>query len=144
PDWLPDQGRAAILDGFAQGEALAAHDAVAETFIRDASLIGGFRGGSEPTFIDAAAVRAVGVCVVGVEFDAQPRLQERARHPSGGESQQAACAGKLRFNDRFRVAFDYFERANTSDIHDEGFLSNNLVEAIKVSEPQAANFPTPL
>jgi len=89
PDGLADDGGAALGNGLAQGEALVAGDAIAQAFVGDAAFVGGLGGGGEPAFVNAAAVGAVGVGVVGVELDAQAGLEERAGHPGGREAQQA-------------------------------------------------------
>ena len=68
---LPTMRRPAILDGLAQGEALLADDAVAEALVGDAAFVGGLGGGGEPAFVNAAAVGAVSIGVVGMELEAQ-------------------------------------------------------------------------
>ena len=109
PDGFADDGRAAIFDGLGEGEALVADDGVAEALVVGAALVGGDGGGGEPAFVDAAAVQAVGVGVIGVEFDAEAGLEEGARHPGGGEAEETAGGGELGLNEALRGFFDDLE-----------------------------------
>jgi hypothetical protein len=59
--------------------------------------------------VDAAAVQAVGVGVVGMELDAQAGLEERARHPRGRKAEEAAGAGQFGLNLGLGVLLDGLE-----------------------------------
>ena len=76
-----------------------ADDAVAQALVRHAAFVGGLGGGGEPALVNAAAVGAVGVGVVGMQLDAQAGLEEGARHPGGREAQQAAGVLQRGFDD---------------------------------------------
>ena len=56
PDFIADEGGTAFADRLLQGEALPARDDIAETFIRGAIIVGGGGGGTEPAFVNAAAI----------------------------------------------------------------------------------------
>jgi hypothetical protein len=92
-----------------QSKAFLAHDAVAQALVRHAAFVGGFGGGSEPTFVNAAAVQAVGVGVVGMKLDAQTGLEKRAWHPVGRQAQQSAGARKFDRHFGGGVRLDDFE-----------------------------------
>jgi hypothetical protein len=109
PNVFAHERCAAIGDSLAQREALSAHDAVAQAFVRHAAFVGGFGGRSEPAFIDAAAIRAVGVRVVGMQLEAQPRLEKRARHPRGREAEQSARARDFGFDSFLNVLLERLE-----------------------------------
>src|SRR5690606_14989934 len=86
PEGFADDLRAGFGDGVAEGKAMFSDDNVGETFVGIAALVGGFGGGAEPAFVDAAAIEAVGVGVVGVKFDAEAGLEEGAGNPVGSEA----------------------------------------------------------
>ena len=92
PDGLADEAGAAFVDRLLQREALAADDHVAEALVGRAVVVRGGSGGGKPPLVDAAAVQAEGVQVVGVQLQALARLEEGARHPAGCEAQEAAGA----------------------------------------------------
>jgi hypothetical protein len=92
PKSLSDEFRARLRDRLAQRETLASNDAIRKSLVGRAVVVGRFGCRTKPTLVDAAAVEAEGVRVVGVQLDAQPRLQERARHPAWRESQEALRA----------------------------------------------------
>jgi hypothetical protein len=56
-----------------------------------------------------AAIRAVGVSVVGMKLDAQAGLKKGARHPIGREPQQAAGAREFDGDLGLGVGLDGFE-----------------------------------
>ena len=85
-------------------EALAAGHDVAQAFVRRAVVVGGGSGGGEPALVDAAAVQAEGVKIVGMQFEAFAGLEEGARHPAGRQAQQAAGFGEGGFDE----AADFF------------------------------------
>ncbi len=93
-------------DGLLQREAVPAHDDIAEAFVRRAVFVGRGRGGGEPAFVDAAAIQAVGVEIVGMQLEALARLEERARHPARREPEQAAGGGDLGFDKSGDVLLD--------------------------------------
>ena len=95
PEPLADQGRAALGDGLPQRAALAADHRVGKALVGRAIVVCGLGRRGEPSLVDAAAVEAEGVRVVGMQLEPQAGLQERARHPAGGEPQQAAGAGEF-------------------------------------------------
>jgi hypothetical protein len=109
PDDLADDGGAAIRDRLPQREAFFADHAVAEALVGHAALVGRLGGGGEPALVNPAAVGAVGVGVVGMELDAQARLEEGARDPVGREAQQAAGVLQSGFNAGADVLRDGFE-----------------------------------
>ena len=86
PDVGTDDGGTAGVDGVAEGEAFFADDDVGETLVFGAAFVGGDGGGAEPALVDATAAEAIGVGVVGVEFDAQAGLEKGAGNPGGGET----------------------------------------------------------
>ena len=47
------------------------------------------RGGGKPALVDASAMPAERIEIVGVQFQAAPRQHKRARHPSGLEPQNS-------------------------------------------------------
>jgi hypothetical protein len=106
--FLADQRRAAVLHRLAQREALAAHHAVAQAFVRHAAFVRRLGGGREPALVDAAAVRPVGIGVVRMQLEAQAGLEEGARHPGRRQAQQASRAGEFGFDLRLRVALMVF------------------------------------
>src|SRR6185295_2400988 len=71
----------------------------------------------EPAFVDAAAIRAVGVGVVWMQLDAQAGLEERARHPVGRQAKQTAGAGEFGFDFGSGVGLEGFERSDGIDAH---------------------------
>ena len=85
PDGGADDAGAAGVDGVTEGEAFVSDDDVGEAFVGVAAFVGGFGGGAEPAFVDAAAAESVGVGVVGVEFDAKAGLEEGAGGPRWGK-----------------------------------------------------------
>jgi hypothetical protein len=95
PESLADQGRAALGDGLPQRAALAADHRVGKALVRRAIVVCGLGRRGEPSLVDAAAVEAEGVRVVGMQLEPQAGLQERTRHPTRGEPQQALGAGEL-------------------------------------------------
>jgi hypothetical protein len=82
----------------------AGHD-VAQPFVRRAVFIGGGRGGGEPAFVDAAAVQAEGVEVIGMQFEAFAGLEKGARHPARRQPQQSAALGQGGFEPGARLCF---------------------------------------
>src|SRR5207302_9803718 len=81
---------AKMADGLAQGEGtLAAIDDVAEPLVPGGALVGGRSGRGEPTFVDAAAARAIGIKVLRSQLETAARHQERAWHPGRGQPQNA-------------------------------------------------------
>ena len=92
PNRLAHQSGPGVFDRLTQGEAFFAHDHIAQALICHASLIGRLGCRREPTFIDATAVRPVGVGVIWVEFEAKTRLQEGAGHPGRSQAQQTSGA----------------------------------------------------
>ena len=78
---LADELRAGLGDGIAQQELLAFELAEAEAFVPHAAFVGGFGRAGEPALVDAAAVRAVGVPIVGVQLDPLARDAETTAAP---------------------------------------------------------------
>ena len=116
PDRLADERCAALGHRVLQGEAASPADDVAQAFVGRAVVVGGRRGGGEPALVDAAAIEAEGVEVVGMQLEPLARLQERARHPAGGEAQQAAVVLERAFHQGADVGRDGFKRSH--EIHE--------------------------
>jgi len=76
PDVFPHNRSPTVLDRLAQGEAFLAHHAVAQSLVGNAPLVGGLGCRPEPAFVDPAAVGAIGVRIVRVQFDPQSGLKE--------------------------------------------------------------------
>ena len=93
-------------------EALLADDDVTQAFVGRAIFIGGGRGGGEPAFVDAAAVQAEGVEIVGMQLEAFARLEEGAGHPAGREAQQAAAVFERALDKGANFFLDRFERGD--------------------------------
>ena len=93
-DGVADDFPAEFVDDLLQLKTFAVVNDVAEAFIGRAVIVGADGGGTEPAFIDPAAMEAEGVEVFGVELEAFAGLEEGAGHPAGGESQQAVTGFK--------------------------------------------------
>ncbi len=104
--------RAALGHGLLQSKTLPARHDIAQPFVGRAVLVGGRGGGGEPALVDAAAVQAEGVEIVGMELEPLARLQEGARHPARGQAQQPAALGQRGFDDGGDFGFDDFERCD--------------------------------
>ena len=91
PDCLADDLRAGLFDGVFQQEPLALEDAVAQSLVWGAAVVGGLGGAGEPAFVDAAAVCAQGIPIGRGKFDPLAGVQEVPRHPGGGQPQQSAA-----------------------------------------------------
>jgi hypothetical protein len=89
PHFLPDEAGAFGHHRFQQGEAFAIVDHVAEAFVVRAVVVAGFRSGREPALVDAAAMRAQGVIIVGMELKALAGHQEGSGHPARGQAEDA-------------------------------------------------------
>ena len=76
PQALADQFRARLTHRLPQRESLVANHAVRKAFIRRAIIVCSFGGGTEPAFVDAAAVQSIGVRIRRMQLDAQTRLQK--------------------------------------------------------------------
>ena len=109
PDGFADDCSAAVGDRLAQGEALLSYHAVAEPLVGHAAFVGGFSCGGEPALVNAAAVGAIGVGIVGVELDAQAGLEKGAGDPVGREPQQAAGLLQGRFDAGGDILRDGYE-----------------------------------
>jgi len=133
--WLPDgpadERRPGVLKGLREREAFLADNDIIQTFVPRAAFVRGRRGGGEPAFVDAAAVQAVGVGIIGMQLDAQAGLEERARHPVRREAQQSARAGKFGSDFAAGVLLDGFE---LGDGVRALFVRSGLVGAFR--EPQ--------
>ena len=70
PDRGTDECGAGVGHGLLKRKLFVADHAPAEAFVPGATLVGRHGGRGKPTLIDAAAVQAVGVGIVGVELDA--------------------------------------------------------------------------
>ena len=96
PESVADEVAFELVDGVAEENSFQAA-AVFEGDEGEAFVGAGERavvgrgGGGEPAFVDAAAIAAQGVVVVGVEFDAPAGDAEGARDPGGGEAEDAAA-----------------------------------------------------
>ncbi len=88
PDRLADDARAGFLHGVLQQEPLALEHAVAQTFVGRTAVIGGLGGAGEPTFVNAAPMRAQGVPIGRGQLDSLAGVHEVARHPVGRQPQQ--------------------------------------------------------
>jgi hypothetical protein len=108
PNLFADDGCAAFGDRLAQGESLFASDDVTEAFVGRAIFVGGGSGGSEPTFVDAAAIEAESIEIVRVKLEAFAGLKEGARNPAWGESKESASVLKRGFNEAFDVPGNSF------------------------------------
>ena len=86
--FLAEQQVAGLLDRFLQQEATARRAAdVAEAFVRGrAGTVVGIGGRREPAFVDAAAMRAESVEIIGMKPQPPAGMHERARHPAGLEA----------------------------------------------------------
>jgi hypothetical protein len=109
PDGCADERLPGFLHGIGQRESLAGVRDVAEAFIGYAILIGSGSGRGEPALVDAAAIEAEGVKVIGMKLQALAGLKERARHPGGGHAEQAAVVLERAFEKRLDVAADGLE-----------------------------------
>ena len=69
---------------------------VAEAFVGGrAGAVVGVGGRREPALVDAAAMRAEGVEIVGVQPEAAARVHERAGNPAGFEAEQSAARRRM-------------------------------------------------
>ena len=109
PKALADDLRAAFRHRLLQSEPLPARHHIAQALVGRAIFIGRRRGGAKPAFIDAAAVEAKGVEVVGMQFEPFARLEKGARHPAWGQAEQAAAIFQRGINQRSNFRFDCFE-----------------------------------
>ena len=103
-DVLSQQQIAGLLDGVAQEEARAVRlTDVAQPLVgRRARTVVGVRRRRKPPFVDAAAVAAQRVQIVGMEFQTAAGNHERARHPARLETQDAGSGANRCFNLRSR------------------------------------------
>ncbi len=75
---------------FEENQLILFSDDKAETFVfAGERAVVGWGGGREPAFVDAAAFAAERIIIVGVQFDAASGNAEGARHPVGGEPENA-------------------------------------------------------
>ena len=86
---LADQPRPGFGHGVAEHESLAFEEHIAQPFVGRAIFVGRFGGAGEPTLVDAAAMGAEGIPIVGMQLDPFAGMQEAAGNPSGREPQQA-------------------------------------------------------
>ena len=95
-----EQQIAGAIDGVAQEEARAVRlPDVAQPLVRRcAGTVVGVRRGREPPFVDAAAIAAERVEIVGMELETAAGDHERARHPARLEAQDAGSGANRRFN----------------------------------------------
>ena len=93
-------------------------DHVAQALVGYTTLIGGLGGGSKPALVNAAAVEAIGVGVIGVQLEPQARLQERTRHPRRCQAQQPPCRLQCGIHVFADILFNSLELLN-------GFRSNS-------------------
>jgi hypothetical protein len=72
---------------------------IAETFVGGcAGTVGGIRGGGEPAFVDAAAVRAESVQVARIELQPAAGHQERTGHPARCQTHETfTCRERLSY-----------------------------------------------
>src|SRR4030088_1623724 len=89
PDRFPDKLRAKFLDGGGKSEPIIFKYAVAQTLVWRSIFISCRCRGSKPAFIDATAVKTVGVDIIRRELEPAPGLKERPGTPTGGEPQKA-------------------------------------------------------
>jgi len=87
-------------------------DDVGKAFVGGTVVVGGGGGGSEPALVDAAAIEAEGVEVLGVELEALAGLEEGAGNPAGGEAEEAAGRFESGFGSGFDVGGEGFELLN--------------------------------
>jgi hypothetical protein len=76
-----------VVPGVYELVALPLKLAEAKALVPHAAFVGCFGRAGEPALVDAAAVRAVGVPVVGMQPDPLAGVQERPRHPRGRQTQ---------------------------------------------------------
>ena len=79
----------------AEEKTLALEHAPGKPLVGHTALVGGLRRAGKPTLVDAAAVEAVGVVIVGMEADPLAGMEEAAGHP-GGRKPENALAGSQR------------------------------------------------
>ncbi len=83
--------------------SLAFELAEAQPFVPHAAFVRGFGGAGEPAFVDAAAMCAVGVPIVGVQLDPLAGMQKRPRHPRGRQPQQPLAGIECALQNRANV-----------------------------------------
>ena len=66
----------------------------------------------EPALVDAAAVQAVGVEIVGMKLEPLARLEERARHPARREAQQASTLVQGALDKRPKIGINSVQGGN--------------------------------
>ena len=86
---VADEPRAGFGDRVAEQKLFAVELAEAEAFVPHAAFVGGFGRAGEPALVDAAAMGAVGVPIVGMQLDPLAGMQKRARHPGRRQPQQS-------------------------------------------------------
>ena len=89
PDIEPDDSSAQSAHGIFQRKTLAVVDHVAQAFVRRRALVCGGRGRAEPSLVDAAPVGSERVVIVGMQLDPATRMQEGARNPVRGQTQNS-------------------------------------------------------
>src|SRR3954468_21238064 len=114
PDLIADEHSSSFSDRLLQGEPLIFYHRVAQSLIESAILVGGWRRGRKPAFVNSSTVQAIGVEVVWMKFETFARLQERARDPARGQPQKPAGIGERTFNKAFDAFFDGLEGGNGS------------------------------
>src|SRR5262245_5177363 len=83
---LTDESRPGFSDGVAERKSLPAESDVAQPLVGQAAFIGGFGGAGEPAFVNATAISAIGIPIVGMQFDSLAGMQEAARNPCRSQS----------------------------------------------------------
>src|SRR5260221_6449018 len=84
PDRFPDKLRAKFLDAGSKSETIIFKYAVAQTLVWRSIFISCRRGVSKPAFIDATAVKTVGVDIIRMELETAPGLLKRSWYPTTG------------------------------------------------------------
>ena len=96
-----EQEIARFGDGILQQKPIAVRAHVAEAFVgRRAGTVVGVCRGREPALVDAAAMPAERVQIVGVQPQPPARNHEGARHPRGLEAERAASSVERGFDVR--------------------------------------------
>src|SRR6266446_2347827 len=69
PDCFPDESWAEFLNGRGKGETVVCKHAITQAFVWRPIFVRGRRGRSKPAFINAAAVKTVGVDIIRMKLE---------------------------------------------------------------------------
>src|SRR5262245_15919616 len=106
PYFGADKPFAVELNGVLQGERLSAvENYVTQALVGRRARVGGRGSRGEPAFVNAAAIGAERVQILGRQFEASTGHQKRARHPGWGQTQDAGARGNRLPNERGACLF---------------------------------------